>query len=652
MSQITELQQDKHFRWQLIGACLGVAIVVAFIYVVVSYRLSSDLGVRIEQNALEKHTLLLHAELIEADNQAEKRISELMALIHGDENGDAIYYIQVSGPNVHWSMNQDIPNSIVRELKLVIDIKDKNSVNSHGMESIGNQRLLWQYVSGSGYEVLLLKDASSINTTLEYIAKRLSITSIIVIWIAVWCALILSFWMSKRVESKNNALVKLATHDPLTELPNRLYLVDMMDKVLPTEEKNEAQIKHFKASLFVIDLDKFKEVNDTLGHLAGDQLLKKVAKRLATALSPEQTLFRTGGDEFLIWAPHFTQKKAEALAATLVNICEEAVIINQLSINTGASIGIAHYPYHGMDADTLIANADNAMYGAKQQRCGWLTFNEKKAADGHQRLRLRADLTDAFNQQQIHFYYQTKVNLRSGEIIGVEALARWYHPVDGILSPYYFIDLIEQSGRVQEFGRYVIKHTIKQLADWKKQGIQVPIAINLSPYNLLDPGLVDFIWDLLTRHDVSPRLLEIELTESVTSLNIHKISHKLDDLKSIGIKLAIDDFGTGMSSLSYISNLNANIIKIDRAFIIDIITNDKHRAIVATIIALANAIGSNIVAEGIENEEQADLLCKMGCCFGQGYFYSRPVKAETMQKILTTRPQSKQLTEPVCKPNP
>ena len=652
MSQLTELQRDKHFRWQLIGACLGVAILVSVIYVVVSYRLSSDLGIRIEQSALEKHTLLLHAELIEADSKAEGRLTELMQLIHLNESHDAIYYIHVLGPDINWYMNHDMPNESIQKLKTIINSKQTDPTKNNGMEVIDKHHLLWQRVTGEGYQVLFLKDANSINTTLKYIAKRLSITSIIVIWIAVWCALVLSFWMSKRVESKNNALIKLATHDPLTGLPNRLYLIDMMQKELPHITLKDDNNRSTQASLFVIDLDKFKEVNDTLGHSAGDQLLQKVAKRLAAALSPEQTLFRTGGDEFLIWAPDFTTKKAEDLATNLVNICEEAVLINHLTVNTGASIGIAHYPYHGMDADTLIANADNAMYGAKQQRCGWLTFNEEKAADGHQRLRLRADLTDAFNQQQIHFYYQTKVNLRSGEIIGVEALARWYHPVDGILSPYYFIDLIEQSGRVQEFGRYVIKHTIKQLADWKKQGIQVPIAINLSPYNLLDPGLVDFIWDLLTRHDVSPRLLEIELTESVTSLNIHKISHKLDDLKSIGIKLAIDDFGTGMSSLSYISNLNANIIKIDRAFIIDIITNDKHRAIVATIIALANAIGSNIVAEGIENEEQADLLCKMGCCFGQGYFYSRPVKAETMQKILTTRPQSKQLTEPVCKPNP
>ncbi|MGB0943682.1 MAG: putative bifunctional diguanylate cyclase/phosphodiesterase [Marinomonas sp.] len=645
MAVISELQSDKYFRWQLIFACLGVAILVSTIYVVVSYRLSADLGMRLELASLEKQTLLLHAELIEADNEADERMTELMHLIHINEPDDAVFSVSIQGPYLDWSLNQNISEQDINEINKLMSTQANTHLSneiskSNGIKTIGKNSYLWQEIKGNGYQVQFYHLASSLETTLDYIAKRLSITSFIVIWIAIWCALTLTFWMSKRVEGKNNALIRLATHDPLTGLPNRLYLVDMMQKALPDiEGKNPIT----QASLFVVDLDKFKEVNDTLGHSAGDQLLKKVALRLSSVLTPEQTLFRTGGDEFLIWAPHFTQNQAANLAATLVHVCEEAIIINQLSVNTGASIGIAHYPLHGTDTDTLIANADNAMYEAKQQHCGWVTFNEKEATDGHQRLRLRADLNDAFNQHQIKFYYQTKVNLKTGEITGVEALARWYHPDDGILSPFYFIDLIEQSGRVQEFGRYVIHNTIIQLADWKQQGIHIPIAINLSPYNLLDPGLIDFIWDLLTSYGVSPKLLEIELTESVTSLNIQSISHKLEDLKSIGIKLAIDDFGTGMSSLSYISNLNADIIKIDRAFIVDIESNDKHKAIVATIIALANVIGSSIVAEGIENEEQADLLTQMGCCYGQGYYYSRPVQTATMTKMLKAFPVITQL---------
>lgn len=638
MIQISELQQDKHFRWQLIGACLVVAVLVSIIYVVVSYRLSADLGVRLELSSLEKQTLLLHAELIEADNNPEERITELMHLIHFDEKESHIYYIHIQGPEFEWSINKEMSLENIKSLQEIIHLQQDE--NANGMEIIQGDYLLWQVVKGNGYRIHFYHTANSIGATLSYIVKRLSITSVIVIWIAIWCALVLSFWMSKRVENKNNALVHLATHDQLTGLPNRLYLVDMMKKIMPDTQSHD---KHnfdpeLFGSLFVIDLDKFKEVNDTLGHSAGDVLLKEVALRLSNTLKEGHTLVRTGGDEFLIWAQGLLPQNAADLALNLVSVCDDAVMINQLAVNTGASIGVAHYPIHGENAETLIANADNAMYEAKQQRCGWVIYNARETVNGHQRLRLRADLTEAFNQHQIKFYYQPKVDLVTGDITGVEALARWYHPQDGILSPFYFIDLIEQSGRVQEFGRYVIHRVIIQLSNWQKQGSSIPIAINLSPYNLLDPGLVDFIFDLLTRYNVSPRMLEVELTESATSMKIQSISHKLDELRRIGIILAIDDFGTGMSSLSYISHLNADIIKIDISFITDIETNFKHRAIVSAIITLAKSIGSQTVAEGIENQEQAKILSQMGCCFGQGYYYSRPINAKDMSLLLQTTP--------------
>jgi len=638
MLQISELQQDRHFRWQLIGACLVVAILVSIIYVVVSYRLSADLGVRIELNSLEKQTLLLHAALIEADNQPEQRISELMHLIHLNEEDNAVFYISIHGPNFDWSMKQNMSVENIARLQESINRQQSMMSNVNGMETIKGDYLLWQFVTGEGYQIHFYSMANSIETTLNYIAKRLSITSIIVIWIAIWCALVLSFWMSKRVESKNNALLNLATHDQLTGLPNRLYLVDMMKKAIPSEPSHEAPLPDYQASLFVIDLDKFKEVNDTLGHTAGDKLLIEVSIRLLSILTREQTLVRTGGDEFLIWAPTLSKEQAEKLASNLVQVCEEPILINQLAINTGASIGVCHYPQHGVNTDTLIANADNAMYEAKQKHCGWMLFNEKEINNGHQRLRLRADLNDAFKQSQIKFYYQPKVDLISGEITGVEALARWFHPQEGLLSPIHFIDLIEQSGRVQEFGRYVIRSIIIQLSHWQAQGSSIPVAINLSPYNLLDPGLINFIKALLNKHQVSPRMLEIELTESATSLKIQSISHKFDELKRLGIPLAIDDFGTGMSSLSYISNLNVNIIKIDKSFIDQIETNEKHQAIVSSIITLAKSIGSNVVAEGIETKAQAALLKQMGCCYGQGYFFSRPISAKEMSRLLKISP--------------
>ncbi|NVK74428.1 MAG: bifunctional diguanylate cyclase/phosphodiesterase, partial [Oceanospirillaceae bacterium] len=374
--------------------------------------------------------------------------------------------------------------------------------------------------------------------------------------------------------------------------------------------------------------------NDTFGHAAGDALLIKVAKKLNEILDDTQTIVRFGGDKFIIWAPNLNIEQAKNLIQQLIIACNEPVMINKLAISTGASIGFAHYPSQATEPDALILCADTAMDEAKQNRSGWSMFSERNIQSGRQRLKLRADLDNAFSNQQIKLHYQPKVSLKDGHIIGVEALARWHHPTDGLLYPIHFIELIEQSGRVQEFGRYVIATAIQQLDVWHKQGLYTPIAVNLSPYNLLDPCLLEFTQSLLKQHNIEENKLEIELIESETSINIDAISKSLNDFKEAGIKLAIDDFGTGMSSLSYISNLNVNHIKIDRTFIDGIDQDDRKKAVVLAVIILAKSFKSNVIAEGIENKFQADKLIEMGCHYGQGYYFAKPMSADKIQTIL------------------
>lgn len=668
MASFLELQKDKSFRLKLISICLILALSVSTIYVVVSYRLAADLGIKTELESLHKQAMLIHSELIvntknsvegtsvpketvfensALDSKALKdKVSDLINRVYfNDHSHTAELYLKITGPQLNWAISHQFSPAEINTLTTRLTLNNQQSSASNfmqnGVETIGDTQFIWQVVDESGYRVVLVKTAKSLDDTLNFVMKRLTITSVIVFWLATWFALTLSSWMNKRVQDKNEALAHLATHDSLTGLPNRLFLTDLMRHVItdhsePKQGKS-AELKKTpvkEGCLFVIDLDKFKEVNDAFGHAAGDFLLISVAQKLSALLAPSQTLIRTGGDEFIIWAPEMPTQEAEKLAVQLIHACNEPVTINHLFINTGASVGFSHYPSHAQDAESLIIYADMAMYEAKQKRSGWSMFSEVSPNNGQQRLKLRADLDDALSQKQIKLHYQPKVMLQGGHIVGVEALARWYHPNDGMLSPAYFIDLIEQGGRVQEFGRYIILSAVEQMALWQQQGIFTPVAINLSPFNLLDPELLSFTLTCLEQHKVAPGQLEIELIESATSVNIDYIASKLTDFKNAGIKLAIDDFGTGMSSLAYLSNLNVNYIKIDRSFIDNLEHDPKKRAIVSTAIALAEPLNCQAIAEGIETKAQVDILIKMGCLYGQGYYFAKPMDVKDIETVL------------------
>ncbi|WP_421856504.1 putative bifunctional diguanylate cyclase/phosphodiesterase [Marinomonas sp.] len=647
MPQLLELQRDKSFRLKLILICLTVALFVSTIYVVVSYRLTADLGLKTALDSLQRQAMMIHGELLITEKEDSKeQLSELIKLVYFNGDFDASkLYLKITGPDLEWSIDHEMDPVETDQLLSKVTLLTSTSLYSvnmtNGQETVNGKKFLWQIVKDDNYQVIIIKTSNNIDNTLTFVMKRLIITSIIVFWLATWFAITLSSWMNKRVQDKNDSLAHLATHDSLTGLPNRLFLRNMMKDIIqdPLDKKssksrkiNESPLT--QACLFVIDLDKFKEVNDTFGHAAGDALLVKVAQKLKEVINNTQTLVRFGGDKFIIWAPEVSVEQAKNLVQKLIITCNEPVMINKLAISTGASIGLSHYPSQATDSESLILYADTAMDDAKKNRSGWSLFSERNIQCGHQRLKLRADLDNALSDRQIKLHYQPKVSLKDGHIIGVEALARWYHPTDGLLSPVHFIELIEQSGRVQEFGRYIIANAIEQLNLWHKQGLFTPIAINLSPYNLLDPSLLEFTLTLLEKYEIPPDKLEIELIESETSVNIDDISKSLNLFKNAGIKLAIDDFGTGMSSLSYISNLNVSHIKIDRSFIDGIDHDARKQAVVSSVIMLASSFECEAIAEGIENKSQADMLIKIGCLYGQGYYYAKPMTAHKMLNML------------------
>ncbi|MFS1703889.1 putative bifunctional diguanylate cyclase/phosphodiesterase [Alteromonas sp. AMM-1] len=625
---ITQINRDTSVRPRLIVACLVVSVLVSAIYVTVSYRLTADVSLQTELHAMEKLARMLSSELTLREGSIAEQADPLINIL-SDPNDDTPRLFHIQGAKESWQRGHRLSKSEQANLLKLVS-RDQNK--THLIEE-SERSFLWQHFTGENNTVTFIQQTTAMDTTLSFVAKRLLITSVLVFWIAVWLALTLSSLIAKRAEEINETLATIATHDALTGLPNRLYL---MDKLTTALLKPHASTAVSEASVFVIDLDKFKEVNDSFGHSAGDTLLKEVATRLLDIVLPPAELIRIGGDEFIIWAPGLSIEQAEALAIELVGACDTPIMINGLAVNTGASIGISHYPTHANEPEALIVCADTAMYKAKEQRNGWQVYDDNKIADYKHNLQLRAELHDAILQQQFILHYQPKVDLGSGCIVGVEGLCRWEHPRLGLLMPGHFIDLIEDSGKVQEFGRYVIAKVIEQAAYWQQQGIAIPIAVNLSPYNLLDPGLVSFIQQQLTTHKVAPELIEIELTENETSLNIKYIKAALDNIRELGISLAIDDFGTGMSSLAYLAHLNVNVLKIDRAFVTDIEVNTGHKAIVASAITLAQSFGCSMVAEGVETLSQATLLHDMGCRVAQGYLFSKPMpEAKVKQQILS-----------------
>jgi len=629
MTTLFELQLDKHLRRKLILICLIVAFVVSVIYGVVAYRLSNDLGVDTEIRYLEKRALFLLAEVEEEGDEAQERVNELISLMQSSELKPEALFLNVRDASGAWELNQFMPQATLMQVLSEVEALPTSALRS-GFLSIDGNYFLWTKQVKKDTSLLLITSSHSIDKARAHIIKRLSISSLIVFWIAVWLALTLSSWIAKRVEDKNEALRKLATHDNLTGLPNRLYLVDLIER----DQKNTEQ--PLVGALLLINIDKFKEVNETLGHRNGDKLLVVFSHRLNQVLAPEQQLIRSNGDEFLIWAPHYDEIQATELVGTLTATLNEPFLIDQLPIHLSITTGVALAPIHDNDIESLIIQTDIALNEARKHRSEWSLFDPSKQLeqDGQQTLRYRSELADALREQQFKLYYQPKVDLNTGQILSAEALARWHHPQDGVVPPLMFISLIEQSGKVREFGRYVIRTAIRQIDQWQTKGIAVPVAVNLSPYNLLDPDIVPFTESLLQKFNIAPEMLEIELTETATSLHLQTISKSLNGFKEIGVKLSIDDFGTGMSSLAYISSLNVDTIKIDRAFVRDMDKNDSHLSIVQTALNLAKAFDCTVVAEGVENAAQAKLLDSLGCHYGQGYYYSPPIPEDKFTAML------------------
>ncbi|MFK8332300.1 putative bifunctional diguanylate cyclase/phosphodiesterase [Pseudomonas sp. BJa5] len=431
--------------------------------------------------------------------------------------------------------------------------------------------------------------------------------------------------LARSLTLANQELTQLALHDTLTGLPNRTLLADRIDQAIA---KVTAQGGCF--ALMFIDLDGFKPVNDAFGHHMGDLLLKEVAQRLRGHLHNQDTLARIGGDEFVLLVELQDADDAVSVAAKQVNLISRTFRVAEQNLQISASIGIVLYPGNGQDQHELLRNADAAMYHAKSAgKNGYSFFDVSMNSNARLQLQLLQDLRTALDQRQFRLFYQPKFDARHCQPIGAEALLRWEHPQHGLLLPDRFIVLAEKTGLIIPIGEWVLDEACRQMRAWIDQGYSDwRMAVNLSAIQFCHAGLVDSVARVLARHQLPANSLTLEITETTAMHDADASLEVLQKLSDMGVDLSIDDFGTGYSSLMYLKRLPANELKIDRGFVRDLEQDSDDAAIVSAIVALGQALGLRIVAEGVETDRQQNFLTRLGCDSLQGYLLGQPMPAE------------------------
>jgi diguanylate cyclase (GGDEF)-like protein len=434
--------------------------------------------------------------------------------------------------------------------------------------------------------------------------------------------------MTERLEA-------MATTDGLTGLPNRTLFHDRLERAIAAAARDPGR----HVAVLLMDLDHFKDINDTLGHPAGDRVLVEVAQRLSRALREEDTITRLGGDEFavLLASLQAPARTAETVAHKLLASLRAPVLHQDRELHVGASIGISVYPQHGGDAATLLSRADIAMYACKNRNVRHLFYDSSMDCGGGERLQLSNELRHALERGQVYLEFQPKIDLANGRVSGAEALVRWQHPKTGRIEPEGFIPLSERTGLIHSLTDWVIDQALARCREWRAGGDDLHVAVNISGRILPDPGFAERIMRALSVAGLPPSCLEIEITENILMTDIENTRRLLQKLCALGVRISIDDFGTGYSSLAYLKQLPLNALKIDKSFVRDMTNDGNGAAIVRTIVDLAHNLGHEVVAEGVEDERTLELLRQYRCDCAQGFYLARPMLGEQFRGWLAAR---------------
>jgi diguanylate cyclase (GGDEF)-like protein len=433
--------------------------------------------------------------------------------------------------------------------------------------------------------------------------------------------------VSRRLRNHVERIRYQALHDDLTDLPNRLHFRTSIAQSIEQARRDNARV-----AVLLLDLDRFKEINDTLGHQSGDELLKELATRLRALTTENVTLARLGGDEFGIVAHGAGASVALDLAEHVRAAIEPPFLIQGIPLVIEGSIGISIYPEHGEGVDALLQKADVAMYGAKDRRLGIAVYDGNLDTNTADHLAIVSELRRALDAEEIVLYFQPQADARTGVVVGAEALIRWQHPVRGLMPPNDFVPHVERTGMSTALSAYVLSGAARQLREWRDQGVDLSLAVNLTMHDLLDTSLPERVAEMLERFAVDPERLELEITERVIMADPVRVKNVVERLKRIGVRLAIDDFGTGYSSLSYLKSLPLDVIKIDRSFVMGL-DRASDQAIVRSTIDLGHNLGLTVVAEGVEDQQTLDELNRYGCDLVQGFLIARPAATLDLSNV-------------------
>jgi len=441
-----------------------------------------------------------------------------------------------------------------------------------------------------------------------------------------------------------------AYHDLLTNLPNRALLRDRLSLAITQARRNKR-----KLGVMFLDLDRFKLVNDTLGHSMGDRLLKAVANRLQSCLRGGDTLSRFGGDEFTLLLPEVrTRDDVVVIAEKILDRLSGPFVIDGHELFVGASIGIALYPEAGDSEEALIQNSDIAMYHVKGRgKNGYQFFSEEMNHQFSTRLSLERELRNGLVQDELSVYYQPQVSLESGCIVGVEALVRWRHPLRGLVEPGEFLGMAEETGLITQIDEYVQQKAFADVVSWQQGGLgDIRVSVNLSALQLEQDNFVERFVANLTAAGLDAKSVKLEITENILMQDMEVVIPKLKELRKLGVRIAIDDFGTGYSSLSYLQQFPINTLKIDRSFVGDIRADASDASIINAIVAMARGLQLDLIAEGVENRTQLNYLHSQGCSEVQGYIFSPAVPAEQVKALLAENPYRKLVVKNRIEPEP
>jgi diguanylate cyclase (GGDEF)-like protein len=448
--------------------------------------------------------------------------------------------------------------------------------------------------------------------------------------------------MREGIAAREEQIMHLAYRDVLTDLPNRALFYDRLGMALALARRTERPL-----AVLLMDLDRFKYVNDTLGHHVGDQVLQHAARRLTELVRRSDTIARLGGDEFALLLVSSDLEDAAQIAGKALAVLEEPIMIGGHTIDVRASVGIAGYPAHAEDGETLLRHADAAMYAAKKHSLGHAVYDPRRDREhAAEQLSLLSELRRALAADEFRIFYQPKVDLATGDIGGVECLLRWQHPERGLVPPARFIPFAEETGFIKSITEWLIRHAVRQCGEWRAAGRVLCMAVNISAQDLLNPALADIVAGALEEHGVPAELLAMEITESGFMQDPARAVELMHALSALGVRLSIDDFGTGYSSLAYLKRLPVHELKIDRSFVRQVAQDPKDRAIVLSTIELGHNLGLTVVAEGVEEQPACDMLRRLGCDLAQGFLFSPALAAGDLERWLAARPAVQLLPSP------